>query len=76
MRREIGPECSLDAAVMAESVAGERADPSVGSATTSVDCARCCWWNALIGGRQHDNLCANLVEEAAVRRMAIMVGFV
>ena len=42
VRREIGPECNLDAAVMAESVAGERADPSIGSATTSVDCARCC----------------------------------
>jgi len=76
VRREIGPECSLDAAVMAESVAGERADPSIGSAMTSVDCARCCRWNALIGGRQHDNPCANLCEEAAVRRMDIMVGFV
>lgn len=75
VRREIGPECSLDAAVMAESVDGERADPSVGSATTSVDCARCCCccWNALIVALQPDDLCANFVEEAAVRRRGIMV---
>jgi hypothetical protein len=71
----MGPGCSLDAAVMAESVDGERVDPSVGSATTSVDCARCCccWWNAPIGGRKGEDLCANLVEEAAVRRRDIMV---
>jgi hypothetical protein len=41
VRREIGPECSFDAAVIAESVAGDRVDPSVvGSATTRVDCKR------------------------------------
>jgi hypothetical protein len=35
---DIGPECSFDAAVMAERVDGARADPSfVSSATTSVD---------------------------------------
>ncbi len=63
---------------MAESVDGERVDPSVGSATTSVDCARCCcwWWNALVGGRQPKNLSAKLVEEAAVRRREIMVRIV
>jgi hypothetical protein len=38
VRRDIGPECSFDAAVIAESVDGARADPSlVSSATTSVD---------------------------------------
>ncbi len=38
VRSEIGPECSLDAAVMAERVDGAMADPSlVSSATTRVD---------------------------------------
>jgi len=40
VRREIGPECSLVAAVMAESVEGAREESDVGSATTSVELAR------------------------------------
>jgi hypothetical protein len=40
--REIGPECSFDAAVMAASVDGAREESVVGSATTRVDSDRCC----------------------------------
>jgi len=42
VRREIGPECSLDAAAMAESVDGARDESSaLGSAMTRVDSERC-----------------------------------
>jgi len=64
----MGPECSLDAAEMADSVDGASAESScVGSAMTSVDCER--WWNALIGGRRHADRRAMLIVEAAVGRM-------
>jgi len=72
VRREIGPECSLDAAEIAESVDGARDDSSaLGSAMTRVDSERCCcWWNALIGvGRRQDAAWrAMLAEEMAVGR--------
>jgi hypothetical protein len=65
--REIGPECSFDAAVMAESVDGARADPSlVSSATTRVDCERCSswWWNAPRQAARR----AKLIEEVIAGR--------
>jgi hypothetical protein len=40
VRSVIGPECSLDAAEMADKVAGANESPEVGSATTSVDWER------------------------------------
>lgn len=39
-RRDIGPECSLAAAEMADRVAGANESSVVGSATTSVDWER------------------------------------
>jgi hypothetical protein len=40
VRSDIGPECSLEAAEMADKVAGANESPEVGSATTSVDWER------------------------------------